>query len=313
MATTRTNWKELYNDLPTHVAEALRAARLKPEHIITKEDGELMAIEGIKEADVNSIRAIYNADSVTVPEKTKETPKKKATKKEAKAELEAGTKNAEETEEVVEEVEEVKETKKSAPRKRSSKYKAMAKIVKSDELYSVKEAVEILSKLAKSTKLKTVELHLNMRELGLRGELKLPHSTGKDVKIAIFSDELAEKIAAGKIDFDMLLCTPADMAKLARYAKVLGPKGLMPNPKSGTVTEHPEERAKQLASGGTLPYKSESKFPIIHLSFGSITQNSDDLIDNINEALKSLNVNKIKSAYLSCTHTPSVKLSTSNI
>ncbi|NCN41048.1 hypothetical protein GW916_07330, partial [bacterium] len=80
-----------------------------------------------------------------------------------------------------------------------------------------------------------------------------------------------------------------------------------------TVTEHPEERAKQLASGGTLPYKSESKFPIIHLSFGSITQNSDDLVDNINEALKSLNVNKVKSAYLSCTHTPSVKLSISNI
>lgn len=295
MATTkRTNWKELYNDLPTHIAEALRTARLKPEQVIAKEDGELMAIEGIKEEDVNTIRAIYNADSVTVP--TKEEVK------EAEALVEAQ-----------EEAEEKKAVKKVAPRKRSSKYKAMAKQVKTDELYSVKDAVEILAKLAKNTKLKTVELHLNMRETGLRGELKLPHSTGKEIKIAIFSEDLATQITAGKIEFDMLLCTPADMPKVARFAKLLGPKGLMPNPKSGTVTDHPEDRAKQLASGGTLPYKTEAKFPIIHLGLGPITQNSDDLVDNINEALRSINITKIKSAYLSCTHTPSVKLSFSNL
>lgn len=283
-------WDSLYNDLPTHVAVALRAARIKPEQIVLKEDGELMAIEGIKEEDVNSIRAIYNTDSVATPAEVKE--------EEAK-------------EEVAEEAKKV--AKKIVARKRSNKYKAMAKKVKKDELYSVKDAVETLAKLAKSTKLKTVELHLNTRETGLRGELKLPHSTGKDVKIAIFSDEIAAKITANTIDFDMLLCTPSDMPKIARFAKVLGPKGLMPNPKSGTVTEHPEERAKQLASGGTLPYKTEAKFPIIHLNLGSITQDNDDLVDNITEAIKSINVTKIKSAYISCTHTPSVKLAISNI
>jgi large subunit ribosomal protein L1 len=288
---TRTNWKEIYSDLPTHVAEALRTARLKPEQVIAKTDGELMAIEGIKEEDVNSIRAIYNADSVAVP-----------TKEEVK--------EAEAKEEVAEKK---KAIKKVIARKRGSKYQAMAKQVNRDELYSVKDAVELLGKLAKSTKLKTVEMHINTRENGLRGELKLPHSTGKDIKIAIFSDEVAAKITANAIDFDMLLCTPADMPKIARFAKTLGPKGLMPNPKSGTVTEHPEERAKQLASGGTLPYKSEAKSPIIHLNLGSITQNGDDLTDNINEALRSINITKIKSAYLSCTHTPSIKLSISNI
>jgi len=284
-------WDSLYTDLPTHVAVALRTARIKPEQIIAKEDGELMAIEGIKEEDVNSIRAIYNADSVAVPTKEEKVEEAK--------------------EEIAEEAEKV--AKKIVARKRSNKYKAMAKQVKKEELYSVKEAVETLAKLAKSTKLKTVELHLNTRETGLRGELRLPHSTGKDVKIAIFSDEVAAKITANNIDFDMLLCTPADMPKIARFAKVLGPKGLMPNPKSGTVTEHPEKRATELASGGTLPYKTEAKFPIIHLNLGSIAQKSDDLVDNITEAIRSIGVTKIKTVYLSCTHTPSVKLAFSNI
>jgi large subunit ribosomal protein L1 len=284
-------WDNLYNDLPTHVAVALRAARIKPEQIVSKEDGELMAIEGIKEEDVNSIRAIYNTDSVVVP-----TKEEKA--EEAKAEVEEAAE---------------KVAKKIVARKRSNKYKAMVKQVKKEELYSIKDAVETLAKLAAKTKLKTVELHLNTRETGLRGELKLPHSTGKDVKIAIFSEELAAKITANQIDFDMLLCTPADMPKIARFAKVLGPKGLMPNPKSGTVTEHPEERAKQLASGGTLPYKTEAKFPLIHLNLGSITQNNGDLVDNITESIRSIGVSKIKSAFISCTHTPSVKLAISNI
>jgi len=285
-------WDNLYTDLPTHVAVALRTARLKPEQIILKEDGELMAIEGIKEEDLDSIRAIYNADSIAIP-----------TKEEVK--------EAEAKEEVIEEAK--KNARKVVARKRSNKYKTMAKAIKKDELYSVTNAVAILAKLSKASKLKTVELHLNTRETGLRGELKLPHSTGKDIKIAIFSDEVAAKITANTIDFDILLCTPADMPKIARFAKILGPKGLMPNPKSGTVTEHPEERAKQLAGGGTLPYKTEAKFPIIHLNLGSITQKNDDLVDNINEAIKSINVTKIKSAYLSCTHTPSVKLAISNI
>lgn len=290
MATTKINWKEVYSDLATHVAEALRTARVKPEQLILKEDGELMAIPGITEQDVESIRAIYNTDSVVVatPEELKEA-------------------------EVAEEVAEEKKVAKKIARKRSNKYKTMTKLVKKDELYSVKDAVELLGKLTKGSKLKTVELHLNTRETGLRGELKLPHATGKDVKIAIFSDEVVAKINDNNIDFDILLCTPADMAKLSRFAKVLGPKGLMPNPKSGTVTENPEKRAKELASGGTLPYKSEAKFPIIHLNLGPITQKSEDLVDNIIESLKGIGISKIKTAYLSCTHTPSVKLSLGSI
>ncbi len=286
--TVRTVWKNLYNDLPTHVAEALRTARIKPEQLITKEDGELMAIEGIKEEDVNSIRAIYNAESAPVATEIAE-------------------------KEAVEEVKEVAVQKVAKAKSRSRKYKTMAKQVKKDQLYTIEEGITLLSELSKNTKLKTVELHLNTRETGIKGELKLPHSTGKEVKIAIFSDAVATQINSGKIDFDILLATPADMPKLAKFARVLGPKGIMPNPRSGTITDNPEKRAEELSSGGTLPYKTEAKFPIIHLGLGSINQDKADLADNVAEAIRAIGVSKIKSAFLTCTHTPSVKLSIGTI
>lgn len=283
----KTNWKELYTDLPTHVAEALRSARMKPEQIVVKEDGELMAIEGITDKDVEAIRAIYNTDTV----------------KDAVIEMVGALRAM-----PVQDLEESAPKKIFPPKKRGKKYKSMAKSIKKGELYEVAKAVEKLVKLAEKSKLKTVELTLNTLETGLRGELKLPHSTGKEVKIAIFSDKVAADVEKGKINFSILLATPADMPKLARLAKILGPKGLMPNPKSGTVTENPEKRMAELTAGGTLPYKTEAKFPIIHLALGKVTQDSKDLAENITEALRSIGVTKIKSAYLACTHTPSLKL-----
>ena len=276
---TKINWKELYNDLPVHVAKALRDARMKPEQIVVKEDGELMAIEGITEKDVESIRLLYNTDTPVIA-------------------------NPAEGEGVA--IQAIKTP--LPPRKRGKKYKAMAKTIKKGELYEIAKAVEKLAKLAEKSKLKTVELTLNTLDTGLRGELKLPHSTGKEVKIAIFSDKVATQIEKGKIEFSILLATPADMPKLARLAKILGPKGLMPNPKSGTVTENPEKRMAELAAGGTLPYKTEAKFPIIHLALGQITQDKKDLTENITESLKGVGLTKIKSAYLACTHTPSLRL-----
>jgi len=288
---TKILWKNLYNDLPAHIATSLRAARLQPEQIIAKTDGELMAIEGIKEEDVDTIRAIYNTDNL----------------EQIKSVL------AQTTVEVKEEKKTVKAKKENKPRKRSLKYRFLAKSVNHDNALDIKEAVESLARLAKKTKIKTVNLTINTRETNLRGEIKLPHSTGKEVRIAIFSQEIEGKISSGSLDFDMLLATPADMPKLARYAKVLGPKGLMPNPKNGTVTDNPEKRAAELAKGGTLPYKAEAKFPIIHLNLGPVTQNEQDLIDNVTETLRSIGPSKIKSAFLSCTHTPSVRLSLSSI
>lgn len=291
---TKIIWKELYTDLPTHVAEALREARVKPEQVVVKEDGELMAINGITEKDVESIRLIYNTETV----KEADVASVGAIQESPSTEVGAGLAHARTP---------------LPPRKRGKKYKLMAKEIKKDEMYSIEDAVSKLQKLSQNTKLKTVELTINTRETGLRGELKLPHSTGKELKIAIFSDQVAKDVEAGKINFSILLATPADMPKLARLAKILGPKGLMPNPKSGTVTDNPEKRAADLAAGGTLPYKTEAKFPIIHLALGKSTQDAKDLAENITEALRAIGVTKIKNAYLSCTHTPSVKIHTGTL
>ena len=283
-------WENLYNDLPVHVAKALREARLQPEQVTAKTDGELMAIEGIKQEDIEAIRNLYNADTI---DDIKQVVEEEATveKKEVKAQPKKAIQ----------------------PKKRSARYRSLAKGLSRDTVYSVKDAVEKLGQMAKSGKLKTVELTVNTRETGVRGEIKLPHSTGKVVRIAVFSPEVEKTITAGKIDFDILLATPADMPKLAKHAKVLGPKGVMPNPRSGTITEDPAKRAKELSSGATLPYKTESKFPIIHLSLGPVNQKEQDLLDNITESIKTIGTGKIKSAFLSCTHTPSVRLNVSSI
>ena len=103
------------------------------------------------------------------------------------------------------------------------------------------------------------------------------------------------------------------MPKLARYAKILGPKGLMPNPKSGTVTADPEGRAKQLSAGATITYKTEPKFPIIHVTLGKTSQNIDELTANLTALLKEIGLTKITTAYLTANQTPSVKLDLSSI
>lgn len=286
-------WENLYNDLSDHVAKALREARLQPEQLIVKTDGELMAIQGITEEDVESIRKLYNADTI---EAVEQAAKEAGVVEVAKEEEKTPVKKAP-----------------AKPRVRSARYQRLISKVDRNNSLGIKEAVALLTKIGKSGKVKTVELTINTRETGIRGEIKLPHSTGKEVKIAIFSSTVEKNISAGKTDFDILLATPADMPKLARYAKILGPKGLMPNPKSGTITPEPEKRAKELKSGGTLPYKTESKSPIIHLALGPVSQSEKDLADNIKEVIKAIGPLRIKSAFLSCTHTPSIRLNVTTI
>jgi len=103
------------------------------------------------------------------------------------------------------------------------------------------------------------------------------------------------------------------MPKLAKFAKVLGPRGLMPNPKSGTVTDNPEKRAKEISAGATIAYKTEPKFPIIHLVLGKTSQKAEELTANLTTILKEIGAAKIKSAYLTTTQTPSLKLDLSSI
>ena len=133
------------------------------------------------------------------------------------------------------------------------------------------------------------------------------------IRIEIFSDQTVTALNNNQFNFDVLLATPADMPKLAKYAKVLGPKGLMPNPKNGTVVTDPAARAKQMSSGATVAFKSEPKFPIIHLSLGKTSQKAEELTANLTTILREIGVTKIKSAYLTSTQTPSLKLDLSSL
>lgn len=284
MATKKTNWKELYTNLPDGIANILRDARMKPEQISEKSDGELMSLSGINDAALETIRAEYPANLV---------------------EAEKPVVKNEETEEATE------EKTKSAPKKvrvRSGAYKTALKRINSDKTYALGDALVALQKITAGRKVKTLEMHLNLFDNGIRGEAKLPFSTGKQIRIEIFSDKTITSLNANEVNFDILLARPADMVKLARYAKLLGPKGVMPNPKNGTIVENPEARAEDLKKGATFSFKSEPKSPLMHLSVGKIDQDLKELEANIKAIISAVNARKIKAIFLKTTHSPSIKL-----
>jgi large subunit ribosomal protein L1 len=130
---------------------------------------------------------------------------------------------------------------------------------------------------------------------------------GAAKKVAIVTDELLKDIEKGKIEFDILVTSPAFMPKLAKFAKVLGPKGLMPSPKAGTVTPDPEKKAKEFEAGKTV-VKAEAKFPLMHVTVGKINQADEELIANIKALLDAVKLKNVTKATLASTMSPGVKL-----
>jgi len=169
------------------------------------------------------------------------------------------------------------------------------------------EAVELLKKAKYVSFDESVDVHMNVEKTGLRGEVELPHSTGKTVRVAIVNDAVLEQLANGKIEFDILVTHPSFMPKLARYAKVLGPKGIMPNPKAGTVSTNPEEVAKKFMKG-TLRWKTEPKFPLIHQMIGKLSYDSKNLTENAQKFIDSVGKAQIKSLFIASSMGPSIEI-----
>jgi len=197
--------------------------------------------------------------------------------------------------------------KKIKARVRGENYQKAKKAVDKKKKYSVGEAVKLLKKIKYTSFEESVELHLNVDKIGLKGEVSLPYSTGKTVRVKIVDDKVLGEIEKGKIEFDILITHPSFMPRLAKFAKILGPKGLMPNPKAGTISPKPEEVAKKFA-GGALRWKTEPKFPLIHQMVGKLSLEDKKLIDNIEVFLKSVGKTHILSAYIKSTMSPSIKL-----
>lgn len=218
----------------------------------------------------------------------------------------------------------VEETKKTAKKEKfatskkqthSGKYLAVVSLVDKNKKYQLKEALEILPKLKLAKFDETVELHINTLEKGISGNVTLPHGTGKEIKIEIANqtedpkhvEEIVKKVEAGTIDFDVLIATPDAMPRLARVARFLGPRGLMPNPKNGTITPKPNEVAKKF-QGGQVNFKTESKFPILHLSVGKVSFGDKKLEDNIKATIAAVQTKNIKNITLKSTMSPGIKL-----
>jgi large subunit ribosomal protein L1 len=253
-------------------------------------------------------------ESKTGEEKYKQRQKKKAPKEEKEKVRVPGLGGGERvvavaTEPLPEE-EEAKEEKKKikakAPRKRGKKYKAARAKVDKDKLYKIKDAVKIIKDTSYTKFDGSVELHVVVKKQGLSVNLELPHSTGKEKKIEIADDKTIDKLKKGKINFDILLATPEIMQKLVPFAKILGPKGLMPNPKNGTLIKD-KKQAKKF-SENTLNLKTEKSAPLIHTVVGKVSMDDKKLIENTKAVLDAVGARQLEKAYLKATMGPSVKL-----
>ena len=203
---------------------------------------------------------------------------------------------------------EVKKSKKQKKVKiHGKKYLDAKKVINQNKKYSLKDAVSAIQSFPKRSFDESVELHLGVADSGIKGDVNLPHGTGKAMRVVVADDAILSKLEEGGIDFDILLSTPAFMPKLVKFAKLLGPKGLMPNPKQGTVTEKTDEAIKKF-SQGLLYFKTEPKFPLMHLSIGKKSFKADQLIENIQAIIASLGKPKVRTAHISSTMSPSVEV-----
>ncbi len=221
--------------------------------------------------------------------------------------------------------------------KKGKRYLEAEKLVDSSKNYDINEAMEILEKFPKAKFDETVELHVKLgvdskhADQQVRGTVVLPNGTGKSLKVLVFAkgDKAKEAEAAGAdyvgaeelipkiekenwFDYDVIVATPDMMGVVGRLGKVLGPKGLMPNPKSGTVTMDVTKAIAEIKSG-KVEYRLD-KTNIIHLGFGKVSFGAKKLVENYTTVIEAIIKAKpaaakgqyIKSVAISTTMGPSV-------
>jgi len=202
-----------------------------------------------------------------------------------------------------------KKEKKSSKPRRGKKYLALREKIE-DKLYTLDEAIDKVVETASSKFDSTIEFHTKLNVSGIRGMVVLPSGATKEKKVLEVTEsniaDIAAKAKAGKFDFDMLITKPEMMPKIAPLAKILGPKGLMPTPKSGTVVEDTKAAMEEIKSG-KVEYKQDDQ-KNIHLAIGKASWGKEKIKENAQVVIKILPKNKVASIHLTSTMGPSVKV-----
>lgn len=239
---------------------------------------------------------------------------------------------------------EASQTKGPAPKvrppieRRGKKYQEVAKKVEADKVYSLKEALALAVETNPAKFDASVELHIRLgvdprqADQNIRATVVLPHGTGKTIRVAVFApeaeaekakkagadtagdEEFIKQLEKGELNFDVLIATPQYMPKLGKFARLLGPKGLMPNPKSGTVAADVAKAVTE-AKAGKVEYRVD-KQATIHLSVGKVSFGADKLEENARAFFSSLQAQKpsslkgvyVKSSAVATTMGPGIKL-----
>jgi large subunit ribosomal protein L1 len=285
------------------------------------------------------------AEAAPVIEKAAQEPKlaAKSGKRSTKAQKEAEEKQAKEDRKAEKDATEaepktvVKKISRTKLERSGKKFRKAAELIEKDKVYSLAEALGLATKTSTTKFDATVELHVNLgvdprqADQNVRGTVTLPEGTGKTIRVAVVSEADDEKKASAagadlvgadkilaaldkeQIEFDVLVATPTMMPKLAKYARLLGPKGLMPNPKSGTVTTDIAKAVKE-SKAGRVEYRVDST-GIIHLGVGKVSFGGEKLLNNAQVLVAAIKAAKpaamkgtyIKSSHISTTMGPSIK------
>ncbi|MFL8887633.1 50S ribosomal protein L1 [Helcococcus kunzii] len=223
------------------------------------------------------------------------------------------------------------------------RYKEVANLVDKENLYELSEAVSLVKKAATAKFDETVELHLKLgvdsrhADQQVRNTVVLPNGTGKDVRVAVFAkgEKVNEALEAGAdfagedliakiqnegwLDFDVAIATPDMMGQIGRVARILGPRGLMPNPKTGTVTLELEKAIKE-AKSGKVEYRTD-KQNIVHVAVGKASFTEEALKENLETLIRAIVKDKpasskgrfLRTVTLTSTMGPGIKLNTARL
>ncbi len=193
------------------------------------------------------------------------------------------------------------------PKVRGKKYVGARGLVDKTKIYSLKDGIELLKKI-KFTKFdESLEVHFVLREIVPSVDVQYPHATGKTLRVSILNDEVMAELEKGLINFDVLLATPAQMGKITKFARTLGPKGLMPNPKNGTLIADPAKRKNELEAG-KISLRGEKKAPLLHATVGKISLGTKDLSENVEALVKALGMGKVLKATICSSMSPGIKV-----